>query len=385
MEGLSEKLDGIALTKKNKAKIIELISSDSDRYETYVFDELGVFYVSSYNNRISSMFLRESVYNISSIYTPEFYQYPFFAKDEVGTILIYDFPLVRFAVPIVVLLAMVSLSLFLIPLLLFIRYKVNHIKQIQEDIEVLASGDWSYEVNRNSDDEIGELADHLNQLRLSFVDNMEKEKQAMQANKELITSLSHDIRTPLTSLQGYLEIIHLKKYKDAAQYEQYLQNCIEKVQQINELSTKTFEYALVFEVEDESEKQWVAMDELCDYVKNSVEYLHLQHFKIQMKIEVNANAMLVNLTFWKRIINNLFSNVLKYADASKEVCIYLTQEKDCLKLSIANEKKQMENIVESNHIGLKSVRRMVQLLHGEMYINEQDDSFIVVLSLPMSE
>lgn len=386
VQTLKNYLQYVPLNKQNLTKVMEKLSVDlPDSSEVYLYSNTGMYYAGSPNERLTTYFVRNSIFNISSVYTPIFHQYAIPVSGQVASITIYEYPLVNLVTPYVIVITLLSLSLFLIPLLLFIRYKVNHIKKIQEDIEILASGDWEHDVVRDGDDEIGELEDHLNQMRLSFVDNMQKEKQAIQANKELIASLSHDIRTPLTALQGYLEIINLKKYKDQKQYETYLKNCIEKVQQINELSNKTFEYALVFEVEDEFEKTLVDMHEVCEYVRSTMEYLRLQGFQVKSTVDVRAEKMYLNVTFWKRIINNLCSNVSKYADPCLDTIITLTQEKNALKLSVVNGKKQDDNVVESNRIGLKSVKRMVQLLHGDMYINDQDDCFIVVISLPINE
>ena len=61
-------------------------------------------------------------------------------------------------------------------------------------------------------------------MRIAFLQTMDNEQQARVANKELISSLSHDLRTPLTTLKGYLEIMNLKR-DDIKFRDQYLQKC----------------------------------------------------------------------------------------------------------------------------------------------------------------
>ena len=73
----------------------------------------------------------------------------------------------------------------------------------------------------------------MNNLRLTLKDNFATEEANRKANYELVTALSHDLRTPLTSLMGYLDIIRLKKFKNEDQYNLYLKNSIDKVNQIN--------------------------------------------------------------------------------------------------------------------------------------------------------
>ena len=82
---------------------------------------------------------------------------------------------------------------------------------------------------------------------MTLQENNEKEKEMQQTHHDLITAMSHDLRTPLTSLRGYLDILALHCFKDQEQMDNYLHRCIDKVEQIKELSNKTFAYSLVFE------------------------------------------------------------------------------------------------------------------------------------------
>ncbi|MCB6566790.1 hypothetical protein LI169_17195, partial [Desulfovibrio desulfuricans] len=71
---------------------------------------------------------------------------------------------------------------------------------IQEDASILSQGDWNHTFRYKGIDEIGELSDELRCMQSTYYENMQNEKKARQANQELVTSLSHDLRTPLTSL-----------------------------------------------------------------------------------------------------------------------------------------------------------------------------------------
>lgn len=62
-------------------------------------------------------------------------------------------------------------------------------------------------------DELGRLAQQIDEMRLYAYENQQAERRAIQANHDLITSMSHDIRTPLATLKGDLEILSLKKGK----------------------------------------------------------------------------------------------------------------------------------------------------------------------------
>ena len=72
-------------------------------------------------------------------------------------------------------------------------------------------------------------------MRKSFIGRLESEDKARLANSELITAMSHDLRTPLTVLVGYLDIIEYKKYKTDENLRQYIHNSREKAYQIKYL------------------------------------------------------------------------------------------------------------------------------------------------------
>ena len=84
------------------------------------------------------------------------------------------------------------------------------------------------------------------------MDRMNSERAAQEANNQLITSMSHDIRTPLTSLIGYLDIISGHKYKNEQELQKYIGSCSDKAVQLKDLSDKLFQYFLVYNNEEKN-------------------------------------------------------------------------------------------------------------------------------------
>ncbi|NBK99709.1 MAG: HAMP domain-containing histidine kinase, partial [Erysipelotrichia bacterium] len=313
------------------------------------------------------------------IYT---YALPF--KEQVGMLLIYSYPLINYAQPFQYVVLLVAFSIYLLIMLYCIQAKIITIKKIQEDISILASGDLAHEIQVADNDELGDLANHLNQMRVSFLENIESEKEARNANRDLISAMSHDLRTPLTTLNGYLEIVQLEK-GDKKKREEYIKRCLNKVEEISDLSNKMFEYSLVFSNDDNVEMQYVNGKDIKQVLEDHIQYLKVLGFHVQSEY-INCESMVyVNMMMFKRIFNNLFSNIQKYADKSEDVIVLCTHKKDQWKFVLANAKNKQVGQVESNRIGLKSVRKIVALHHGECYINDSDDQFRVIITIPMEE
>lgn len=378
----------LKMNKKNK-KIVETHLNHIDEYcEAYLYKEKdgNVFYAGGDRGSITERFYYNplNLYSVDAITTPMMYTYAIPFQDQVATLLIYSYPLVQYAIPFQWTIVIVAFSLYLIILLSFIHKKIIKIKQMQEDVSVLSSGDWKHEVSVKGNDELAELGEDLNQMRASFLENMENEKAARDANKNLISAMSHDLRTPLTTLNGYLEIIQLEK-GDKEKREEYIKRCLDKVEEITELSNKMFEYSLVFTSEGDSEMQTVSLQKICASLKDHSSYLKLLGYQVKedfvdSPLFINGNEMML-----KRVLNNLFSNIQKYADKQKEINICLSVEKNQMKLMMINHKKQNINHVESNGIGLKSVRKIVALHQGECYINDNDNEFMIIITLAMKE
>ncbi|WP_317950113.1 sensor histidine kinase, partial [Rossellomorea marisflavi] len=99
-----------------------------------------------------------------------------------------------------------AVLVFLVLFVLFMRPVTRYIEQIESGIGRIVDHDWTYEIPVKGKDELSSLAANINwmtdQLRLRF----ERERELEQSKSELITNLSHDLRTPLTSIIGYLQL-----------------------------------------------------------------------------------------------------------------------------------------------------------------------------------
>ena len=94
-----------------------------------------------------------------------------------------------------------------------------------------------------TDDELAELAFGIDQMRCSILTHQKAEEQIRSANSQLVTAMSHDLRTPLTTLQIYTDILRLQKY-EPDQLADYLNKIDAKAAQIKQLADNIFTYSL---------------------------------------------------------------------------------------------------------------------------------------------
>ena len=195
----------------------------------------------------------------------------------------------------------VSLLVFFLPTFIFIRKKVKYINILKEEVLNMSQGDLNHPMTIKSHDELSILAREVDILRTTLDSNYQNESKIKEAHQELITSLSHDLRTPLTTLRGYLDSLSLHCYKDEKQMDHYLKGCIEKTEQIKDLSNKTFEYALVFEQDLLPQLETIQSEQFIYYLQENLEYLELEGFRIEKEIDICSVDLQLDLSMMKRI------------------------------------------------------------------------------------
>lgn len=274
-----------------------------------------------------------------------------------------------------------SILTFLVIILFFVNRKMKHIIFLKNEILCMASGNLTHPVPVYGEDEIGILSRELDYLRLTLDENIRQEQQSRQANQDLITALSHDLRTPLTILNGYLEVLRLKRNPDMQ--EEYLSRCLQKTAEIKEMTDRMFEYALVFEGDETPDMGKLPIAFVQSSLQENSDYICLVGFDTHISFPDASAWIMGDETMLKRIFNNLFSNILKYGDKKAPVTITGAHCPNTLKIEIANNIKQEHAQIESSHIGLKSVEKMLRLMGGEIKVLEENSNFTVQLLFPL--
>jgi len=261
----------------------------------------------------------------------------------------------------------------------------NKIIQISDEVKNVESGDLNLHISLQGNDEIALLAGNVDKMRNSIIDRLLKEQNAWQANCDLITAMSHDIRTPLTALIGYLDIIQDKRYQSTEQLERYLKISKEKATQLKELSDKLFQYFLVFgqpEINLDL-KVFDAVVLLQQIVNEHTIYLKTSGFQVETSELQKKCEIEVDVAHIKRVFDNLFLNIEKYADPNMKITITEKIVNNELQICFCNGIKEIENAVESTNIGLKTCEKIINQLHGAFSYQEKDNKFIVDVKLPL--
>ena len=265
---------------------------------------------------------------------------------------------------------------------LYLTTMTGRINKLAQKVKQVEGGNLDIPIELDGNDEITALAEDVNSMRNSVVDNMTKERQAWEANTALITAMSHDIRTPLTVILGYLDLIDLQN-EDSANSE-YIAACKENTMRLKTMSDDMFSYFLVFGNQDAAFEN--ASMQSIEVIKHMIsEYTILlseNGYSFDISYEDEACSVCVDTMYLGRVIGNVFSNIEKYADPTEQIKITMETFEGGVDISFVNKIKMYDSKPESNCIGIKTCKKIMQKMGGSFENVESEDRFTAKLRLP---
>ena len=273
---------------------------------------------------------------------------------------------------------------FLLLMLLYNSRVTSTISRLARQVRQVSKGDLTLEIRPSSRDEIGDLAGDVDAMRLSILDKLQREETAWRANAELITAISHDVRTPLTTLIGYLDILGESEYLTPTQQQEYLGVCRQKAEKLRELTNELFSYFLVFgRPEPELHLESLDAETLLEQMLGEqTADLIGRGYQVQAQELPAGRSIRVDVQHLRRIFDNLFSNILKYADRGRPVTVSVFWQGDELHVSICNYVSAAADRVESTKIGLRTCEKLLTSMGGRFLRRQDAGRFTVELVLP---
>lgn len=269
----------------------------------------------------------------------------------------------------------------------FVHKKLRYIKRLKRELDILSGGDLDYPVTVRGQDELSELAMGIDEMRRSILKHQRAEEDIRSANSHLVTAMSHDLRTPLTSLLAFLEMLDRDKISYESQKKHLIHQSLSKAESIKNMADKLFEYFLVYTSEwEQPEVERLDADEVMQQFWQEYAFaLESRGYIIHLELEVLNGSISVNLDLLQRAFDNIYANLLKYAELSQPIEIACHRENSRIILFVSNMISEQVNKRQSTNIGLNTCRRILSMHNGSFDANERNGRFEVSLSLPVSE
>ncbi|MGF9697769.1 sensor histidine kinase [Paenibacillus sp. MABNR03] len=305
------------------------------------------------------------------------------------------------SVPLMIMIGVLAFVLFFF---LFTRRVMLVLDEITAGIQEVAKGELAHRIEVKTSDEFGVVASSINQMAEQLQQSLQEERNAVAAKNDLITGISHDLRTPLTSILGFLEYIEKDRYQDEIEMRYYVSIAYEKSLTLRKLIDDLFEYTRVSG----------------GSLPLSLTPLNLNPFLMQLAEEFAPMLEEAGMTYkfiggqvplWimaapgelVRAYENLFSNAIRYGAQGKvvEIALSLDQGEAVLRISNYGEPipaqdlprlferfyrvdKSRSRDTGGTGLGLAIAKSMIELHHGSIAAYSENGRTDFVTRFPLA-
>ncbi len=296
-----------------------------------------------------------------------------------------------------------GILLFVVYFLFFTRGIMRDLSDISVRITNITRGSLSEHIEVTRQDEIGEIAFRVNEMTQEIIRLMNAEREALQVNKDLIACVAHDLRTPLTSVIGYLNLAMDTERYSVEQRQQYARIALDKANRLGRLIQDLFDYTKLMSGEMPLHRQNIDLVKLIEQLLEEFypifqdNALECQFTKNVDRLELELDSELV-----ARAVQNLLSNAVKYGRDGKRVLLTLEQMEREVQVTVTNygliiPKEELEMIFEKFYrveesrshetggsgLGLNIAKEIMELHGGTISVESGEQGTIFTAALPL--
>lgn len=221
--------------------------------------------------------------------------------------------------------------------LLISRKMVDGLRSISKSVEQMKEGNFDITLDLDGNDEVSVLARSVLEMSDEIKAMMEKQKRLEQEKDDLITSVAHDLRTPLTSILGYLDLILYNQEISMEEKVKYLTIVNKKSLQLKKLIEELFDYTRYSKNQMIPKK--IKLD-ITKFMEQIVEEFYPSFYENHIEVCTNFPTKSIFIDadgdLLARAIGNILNNAVKYGADGKQIIITMKEVKSQIKISIIN-------------------------------------------------
>ncbi len=281
---------------------------------------------------------------------------------------------------------------------------VMYVREIIAGIEKMKSGSLTEEIPVKGEDEFSEIAGSINEMRKNLYELLENQKEVERTKDELITNVAHDLRTPLTSILGYLDLLNQGDFLTPEQKQKYLDIVSAKARQLETLVKALFDYTRYDKDKVKIRKEILDLNLFVPQLVDEF-YPSFMENQLTCKTDFCEGALNVegNGELLARAVGNLMSNAVKYGSDGKVVEVKTGREGKCAVISIINygrviPAEKLDKIfdkfyrVENSRslqtggtgLGLAITKNIVNLHGGKIWASSDETGTCFQIELPVA-
>lgn len=240
-------------------------------------------------------------------------------------------------VVVILVYVLIGILAFSITFLLLQEKSAAYIGRISEAVERISEGDLNTQVEVVGDDEFSSMASNLNKMVEDIRRLMDKERESERTKNELITNVAHDLRTPLTSIIGYLELLSGQVVLPPDMQKKYIDIAYSKAKRLEKLIEDLFGFTKMNYGKLAMHVSKVDIVKLLGQLLEE-SYPNFANKGLSYELQSNVPAKIITAdgNLLARLFDNLINNAIKYGAEGKRVTVKVTAEADTVQVSVAN-------------------------------------------------
>lgn len=271
---------------------------------------------------------------------------------------------------------------------------INPIRRLQTAAQNIKAGNLDFTIEAENNDEIGELCRNFEDMRLRLKESAEEKVSAEKENKVLISNISHDLKTPITAIKGYVEGIMDGVADTPEKQDKYIRTIYNKA---NEMDTLINELTLYSKIDANRIPYNFKRINVADYFSDCVEEVGLEleaeNIKLTYINYVDADVQIIaDPEQLRRVINNIISNSVKYLDKTQGfISIRIRDVGDFIQVELEDNGKGIaakdlpyifdrfyrtdasrNSATGGSGIGLSIVRKIIEDHGGKIWANSKE-------------
>lgn len=283
-----------------------------------------------------------------------------------------------------------------------IRRVKKQIREMSDTLEDIKNGNGNRRILSETHEIVAPLVYEINEIIVSYENRITEFRQTEETNRQLMTSLSHDVRTPLTTLIGYLDAAH-KGIVTGKERDDYIETARRKAHDLKDYIDVLFDW---FKLNSNEFAMDIKIIEAAEFTRNIlIDWIPIFEDKqIDYNIDIPEQPFRVNLDpdAYMRILNNLIQNVIAHSHADK-IEISLTKQNNDMKILVSDngvgiEKSDLKHIFErlykcdkgrsekGSGLGLAITHQLAEKMNGSISVEStQGKGTTFTLLFPLTD
>lgn len=212
----------------------------------------------------------------------------------------------------------------------------RYLDEMIQGLRLIAEGKLDHSIPVKENHKLGDVADSINLMAQQLKRLMQEERQAEQSKNDLITGVSHDLRTPLTSILGFLEVIKQDHYRDEVEMMHYVDIAYSKAEHLKQLIDDLFEYTRMNNGMPLASEPLALDDFLQQLMEEYVPIMQKAGITGRLIIEQHRVRICADGSLLVRAFANIIHNAMQYGKDGKYIDVTLRLDNDHAVVTVAN-------------------------------------------------